>query len=187
MQMQSASSQRVLGMTPDISPFAEFGWYQWVMFNDSQAAYPDDKLVLGRYLGPSFDVGPAMTAKILKANGQVVTRTTLRGLTEEEQLSDEHKKLREDFDTNIKAKLGERVKSSSIPEELDTPRYEAYEDDDDPVDGANDVDGYAPDREKFDVDAYDQYVSAEVLLPRGDRMETATVKRRKLNDDGQFI
>ena len=61
---------RVLGMTPDISPFAEFGWYQWVMFNDSQAAYPDDKLVLGRHLGPSFDVGPAMTAKILKANGQ---------------------------------------------------------------------------------------------------------------------
>ena len=39
------------------------------MFRDFAVTYPDDKLVLGRYLGPSIDVGPALTAKILKANG----------------------------------------------------------------------------------------------------------------------
>ena len=68
--------------TADISKFAEFGWYDWIKFRDTNVPYPDDKLVLGRYLGPSTDIGPAMTAKILKQNGQYVHRTTFRGLTE---------------------------------------------------------------------------------------------------------
>ena len=29
-------------------------------------------MVLGRYLEPSIDIGPAMTVKILKSNGEVV-------------------------------------------------------------------------------------------------------------------
>ena len=172
---------RVLGVTPDISAFAEFGWYQWVMFRDTSVTYPEDNEVLGRYLGPSFDIGPAMTAKILKANGQVVHRSTLRGLTEEELLSDEHKKLREEYDKGINVKLGERIKENEIPEEYDTPSFEAYEDDVDPLQD------YSPDREDVDVDAYDRYLNAEVLLPKGDKMVTATVKQRKLNEDGQYI
>ena len=54
------------GETADISKFAEYGWYDWVKFRDTNVPYPEDKLVLGRYLGPSTDIGPAMTAKILK-------------------------------------------------------------------------------------------------------------------------
>jgi hypothetical protein len=42
------------------------------MFHDTTVSFLGDKLVLGRYLGPSIDVGPAMMAKILKANGVVV-------------------------------------------------------------------------------------------------------------------
>ena len=144
---------RVLGMTPDISPFVEFGWYQWVMFNNSQANYPDDKEVLGHYLGPSFDVGPAMTAKILKSNGQVATRTTLRPLTEEEQIDEGHQQLRQEYDINIERKLGDRIKQNYIPDDIDAPHCEAYDDDEEP----NDTNGYAPDRDEVDVDAYDQY------------------------------
>ena len=40
------------------------------MFRDSPVQYPADNLVLGRYLGSERDVGPAMTAKILKDNGE---------------------------------------------------------------------------------------------------------------------
>jgi hypothetical protein len=57
------------GSTADISHISEFGWYDWVMFRDNVPTFPDDKLVLGRYLGPATDVGSAMTAKILKSNG----------------------------------------------------------------------------------------------------------------------
>ena len=67
---------RALGVTADISTFAEFGWCQWVMFRDTSVTHPEDNEVLGRHPGPSFDIGPAMTAQILKGNGQVVHRST---------------------------------------------------------------------------------------------------------------
>ena len=38
------------GSTADISHIAEFGWYDWVMYRDNVPSYPDDKLILGRYL-----------------------------------------------------------------------------------------------------------------------------------------
>ena len=75
------------GKTSDISQFCEFEWYDWVYFRDSAVSYPEDKLVLGRYLGPSIDAGPALTAKILKKNGEIVHRSTYRGLAPEELAS----------------------------------------------------------------------------------------------------
>jgi hypothetical protein len=65
------------GSTGDISHIAEFGWYDWVMYRDNIPSYPDDKLILGRYLGPAPDIGSALTAKILQPNGQFVCRLTL--------------------------------------------------------------------------------------------------------------
>ncbi len=41
-------------------------------------------LVLRKYLGPSIDVGPAMTAKILTPTGKVVHCSTYRPLSPEE-------------------------------------------------------------------------------------------------------
>ena len=40
------------------------------------APYPDNNFELGRYLEPSIDVGLVMAAKILKENGQVLSRST---------------------------------------------------------------------------------------------------------------
>ena len=65
------------GSTANISHISKFGWYEWVMFRDNTPTFPDDKLVLGRYLGPATDIGSALTAKILKSNGQFVCRSTL--------------------------------------------------------------------------------------------------------------
>ncbi len=61
------------GEMSDISQFCEFTFYDWIMFRDQPAALPDDNLVLSNYFGPAMiDVGPVLTAKILKANGEVV-------------------------------------------------------------------------------------------------------------------
>jgi hypothetical protein len=65
----------------DISPFAAFKWYKWVLFRDTSVTCPDDMIVLGRDLGPVVDIRPVMTRKILKANGEVVNRSTVRSLT----------------------------------------------------------------------------------------------------------
>ncbi|KAL7478254.1 hypothetical protein ACHAW6_004026 [Cyclotella cf. meneghiniana] len=43
-------------------------------------------MVLGKYLGPSVDVGPAMTQRVMKANGKYEDRSTLRQLTPKERM-----------------------------------------------------------------------------------------------------
>ena len=63
------------GEKSDISQFCELEWFKWVMFHDETAPFPDDVLKLGPCLGSSIDVGPAMTAKNLTENGQVLHRS----------------------------------------------------------------------------------------------------------------
>ena len=58
------------GETANITQLCEFGWYDWVYFGDNAVTYPDDKSVLGRWLSPSTDTGPALYANILKENGR---------------------------------------------------------------------------------------------------------------------
>ena len=68
------------GTSSDISDICEFELYEWVMFNDSQATFPETKFQVGRCLGPAIGVGSALTYKILKSNGRVVPRSTIRHL-----------------------------------------------------------------------------------------------------------
>ena len=72
---------KISGETSNITTFCEFGWYQWVYFRDTSVTFPGDKLVLGRYCGPSIDVGPALTANIMRNNGQQVHSSTYSALT----------------------------------------------------------------------------------------------------------
>ena len=51
------------GMSSDISDICEFEFYEWVMFNDSQATFPETKFQVGQWLGPAIDVGSALTYK----------------------------------------------------------------------------------------------------------------------------
>jgi hypothetical protein len=77
----------VSGETADISPFCEFGFWDWVKFREQGAAFPDDAMVLGKYLGPSIDVGLDMTSCIMKANGELEDRSTVCALTSEERVN----------------------------------------------------------------------------------------------------
>ncbi|KAI2506149.1 Reverse transcriptase (RNA-dependent DNA polymerase) [Fragilaria crotonensis] len=147
----------VSGETADISPLAQFKWYEWVMFRDTSVTYPDDALVLGRDLGPAIDIGPAMTRKILKANGQVVYRSTVRSLTPDEMADTTAKAARDKFTESVNAALGEAFKYEDFVndpelEAFDTPIYDEYDDD---VDGKGPE---VPDELEDDVDTYDQYV-----------------------------
>ena len=171
----------VSGQTPDISPFAQHEWYEWVKFRDTKAPFPDNKYALGRYLGPSVDVGPAMTAKMLKANGQILHRTTYRALTDHELNDKEAAKEREEFDESIRKKLGAEMDSIDFPaDDFETPTYEPYQDEN------GDGQTRAPDVEDVTPEAYDLYLNAEVLLPRGDGLKTGKVKRRKRDADGEL-
>jgi hypothetical protein len=69
------------GETPDISVYLHFNWYQPVHYYEQTNNFPDEKRELGRWLGPAHDVGQALCYYILKPNGQVVARTTVRAIT----------------------------------------------------------------------------------------------------------
>ena len=77
----------VNGETPDITTIAEFRWYGWVKFRDTAISFPEDPIILGRDLGPAIDIGPAYTRKILKPNGQIVHRSSVRSPTPDERKS----------------------------------------------------------------------------------------------------
>ena len=173
----------MLGETPDITQLGELSWYEWVRFRDSAQQFPDDVLVLGRYLGPSIDVGPALAAKILKSNGQIVCRSTYRELTSDELEDDVVKDAMKAFDQSILNKLGpgSKVDDFSVMEDMDTPVHQYYEDDDevalDPL----------PEELEPTPEVGDNYLNAEIMLPRGGSMAKGKVVKRKRNVDGNLI
>ena len=103
------------GETSDISQFCQLKWLEWVIFWDEIASFPDDVLILGRYLGPSVDVDPAITPKILTENGQVFHRSTYRPLTPGKLLDKDGPDAWDQF----MARVHEKVDSCVLPRELE--------------------------------------------------------------------
>jgi hypothetical protein len=166
------------GSTANISHISEYKWYDWVMFRDNLPTFPDDKLILGRYLGPATDVGSMMTAKILKENGQFVCRSTLRRLTQEELDSPVHSELRRKFTESIDAALGPGALESDFePEDL-TPELPPYDDH-----GKPDGDDDEP-AEEVTPETGDNYVNAEISISKGGSLARGRVTSRKRDADG---
>ena len=169
------------GQTADISQLFELEWYEWVKYYESATRFPEDKMSLGKYLGPSIDIGPAMTAKILKRNGNTTHVSTYRALTDEEIASDLEAEDRLSFTESIGKKLGPEASMKGLKEEIgdvSTPAFEPYEDRSTPAYSV-------PDRDEHQ--AFDQYIGAEVMLPLGDCLKTGKVLKRKVNMDGEAV
>jgi hypothetical protein len=155
----------------DISNICTLEFYQFVMFHDGPHTYPADNLELGRWLGPTRDIGSEHTAKILKANAEVVHRSTFRPLNEEELMSESHTEMRKRYDEEIERRLGPAAVDADFPEEAITPEWEFYEDPDQPmIEGSN-----------------DNYVGVDIMLPRGGEMARGRVVRRKRDREGNTI
>ena len=99
------------------------------MFRDSALLFPWYKMVLGRYLGPSIDIGPSMTVKILKSNGEGVRRLTYRYLLSEELEITEQKNAWGAFDASVSIKCGPGATVEGFYKlgTVETPDYYMYE------------------------------------------------------------
>ena len=180
----------VSGETPDISEYCDFAWYQWVMYrHGGNAKFPEEPFRLGRYLGPSIGVGPAQTARILIANGEVLDRSTFRSLTpaeiENEELSHERKAFRK----SVEARWGPKATEADLEVDdlglLPTPTNHSYFDDLQSADTFPDLKEELP--EIPTPEAEDTYVNAEIMLPRGDGFARGRVVKRKRGIDGEVI
>jgi len=150
-------------------------------------------MVLGRYLGPRPSVGPAMCSKVLKANAHVHYRSTVRALTPDELADPIVQQQMKEFDDYIKTKVGDSSSTEAFAdfdggEDINTPTFEPYEDDEpgekpSPVpDADNAYAAIAID----DVDVWDGYLNAEVLLPHDGSNQTGRVKERAKAPDGSL-
>jgi len=164
----------VTGQPTDISDIAEVEFYDFVMYWDNRASFPTPRETLGRWLGPAKNVGSAMTAKILKENGQVGPMSTYRPLSEEEKKRHEVLNDMTKFDAAVEKELGEPLTVADIrrdqPDIL-TPDIEVYEDD---------FEGTMPlaQEDEATPEDYDQYVNAEVQFPHGDQVHMGKVKHQ---------
>jgi hypothetical protein len=165
--------------TADISHICEFGWYDWVMFRDNVPTIPDIKLTLGQYLGPATNVGSALTAKILKSNGQTVCRSTLWHLNDKEIHCPIHQEMCRVFNETITHHLGPNATEQDFLSEDLTPDYDFYDDNH----------NHDPDHGDLEVtpEMGDNYLNAEIFVLQGGTLMKGRVTSRKRDKDGNPV
>ena len=170
------------GVASDISDVCEYDWYEWVYFRDRAASFPNNPERLGRCLGPAEHHGTAMSQWVMNNKGTVLPIQSLRVLTQSEMNSPSEKQKRADFDAGIKKKFGDSIVDVEPTTEVDEPEMDdLYEDE-----LENGEDSTMP--EADDIDGYDRFINAEVLMPRdGEHMHAAKVIGRSVDDDGNMI
>jgi hypothetical protein len=103
----------MLGQTSDISFICSFTWYDWVYYNEENAAFPATKMTLGRYLGTTDpEAGFVLSAKILTFEGNVIRRNLFRHLTPIEDANTELITAKTNFTIKVNSRLGDPIISS---------------------------------------------------------------------------
>ena len=95
----------------------QFGWYKGVYFREDSASFPFQKELLGRCLGPAKSEGIVIAPWVLKDNGKVVPRRTIRRLpTTELSLTNESEaERRMQFTTSVRGILGDWISLPAAP------------------------------------------------------------------------
>ena len=156
------------GEEGDISNLCRYQWYEWCYFREQRNKFPYNAEVLGRVLGPATGAGNEMCQWILKANGKVVPRRTMRKLTVSELRSPAEVRKREVFDNLIRARFPSTVKSLSNKGGPDAPSkdFEKWESEEEPMlaspnhEDTVDANGRLINQQP----AFDTIINAEVLL-----------------------
>ena len=175
-------TEYVLGSTPDISEYALFDWYQPVKYIEPTAKFPFQKTVMGRWLGVAENSVDLMSFYIMKANGEVLTRKSVWSYSEEERQLDSTKQELSDLDEGIKKKHGDSLKESLVDGFPQPP--DGLFDDDEAVAEPEEPELTAVEADEYTSEAYDEYLTAEVMLPHGGEMARAKVISRKRDQNG---
>jgi hypothetical protein len=112
-------------------------------------------------------------------------RVSVRGLTLDEMQRSDEQERRQEYDEEIKMKLGKGMKYHDFKLDPDfadfvTPTHDCYRDKKKPAFDMPGIDYL----DEHDVDTYDQYVCASVQLSIDDKVQTRKVTRRKRGLDG---
>ena len=188
----------VMGYTPDISELVEFDWYQWVWFNDPVSP---GRTQLGRWLGPAHNAGQGLAYYVLNEKGEVVMRSTVIPVRDDELLQPPMVERQKAFSDAIEQTIGNY---SRVAADLTTQK--PAEDRDIYHSIFFDVDDHSEDLlvQEFDPDDLpvvmpchddirnldapcasltDTLLGAEVTLPSAEGHVQGKVKRRKIDPE----
>jgi Reverse transcriptase (RNA-dependent DNA polymerase) len=157
----------ISGETPDISEWIDFAFYDWCWYGDNAGL---SEVKLGRWLGVSHRVGPAMSFWILTRSGHVVSRTTAQRVTNLEMKTQDNQQMIRQYDQDMQRRLNDH-NHLLVDHGLDEPAGMPFVDDPEFADAHDEAidDARVPEADdNFTPDTYDDaYVNMEVSLPGG--------------------
>lgn len=175
--------EAVTGNTPDITEWLDFGWYVPVWYWDSSEPFPGDSRKVARWIGVAHRVGQALCYWILPESGIPIARSTVQAWSDDELRAETTVNQLKQYDESIKRKLPEvDVDGHEMPLNL---RFEDEEDND--IVEHQEPGAEMPEADDYDEEAFDKYITAQVLLGKGSDMSRATVTNRKRDANGHPI
>jgi hypothetical protein len=186
LQGDRVPDEDVLGSTLDISQYAQFNWYEPVLYWDPVGSFPHEQKLLGRWIGVAEVSTDLMAFYILTKTGKVVVRKLVWTLSQDDLANPDIKLRLADLDEGIQSKIGNDLKVEDIDPELLGSMPEIPDDvfDDEDEDHMETGDSDTDDTDDFTPESYDEYLTAQVLLPQGGEASKATVVSRKRDHDG---
>ena len=179
------------GEEGDISSLCQYGWYDWCYYRENSERFPFNREVLGRVLGPASGEGNEMCQWVLKANGNVVPRCSLRPLQVDENHSPVEAKKRETFNALIERRWGTSITPPQVSSnnDKDNNPWEAYHDEEESPRQLQDIEDVVDATGKVlcQQPAHDKIINAEVLLQQGDHLQSAKVLQRSIGPNGTNV
>ena len=191
--------QKIHGSPPNITEYIQYSWFEWIWYADMDSGDDED---LGRWLGPAFHAGVGHTSYILKRNGQVITRSSLRSMKEGEMDSPATKRRCEDFTKEMESHIGNYAAGTfKNHADFGTDPYENifepddYDDEDiqpQEVDKAGnpihhpDADNFLETEPPF-VENDDEHIGIELMLPYQGVQRKGKVTKRKRNEMNELL
>ena len=174
--------EQVLGWTPDISTYVMHEWFEVVGYLDE-----NKETKLACWLGPAEDYGGGDSVFLLPKSGRPIVRSTVWSLTLNEKVDkkDEIDSLLE----SINSKIGDKKTDQEVIDEVGDDHFaridlfgdgDDFDYEDDPVEEQlrrSEADDYTP-------EAFDKYLTAEIVTDRGGEILRGTVTSRKRDRDG---
>ena len=145
----------------------------------------DERPMVGRWLGVAHNVGSSMCYYVLTKKGTVLARTTVHPIPDIDRTLNVFKANCVELDAGIKETIGDGVHDDDFqaaPKGIFgdvADQFVPYED--------HEIDPGIQEADDFTADTLDKYLSAEVMLPRGDTFVRGKVTGRKHNRDGRPI
>lgn len=184
-----------LGYSPDISEYTLFKWYQYVWYWEPESP---QKQMLGRWLGVADHIGNGLTYKIINTKAEVVSRSTVIRLSQDDLDNGDIQRHLKNLDASITLRIGTYEKAKLDDKQGENPLLylNLFHGDDDPH--SQELVKFVEENDIPDADEgryndmlaeelSDRYIGVKVLLPHHGKLQEAQVLSRKRTNDGKSL